>query len=81
MTRTLYACAALILAAGSAEAAGFDCGNFEKNSDGTWHVLRPLQIRGPRGRIDFTPDETYKEGEEKMGLDMAKLLKMNCDKK
>ena len=35
----------------------------------------------PRGRIDFTPDEVYKQGQEKMGLDLAKLLDANCSKK
>ena len=43
--------------------------------------MQALEIRGPRGRIDFTPDETYKVGQEKMGLDLAKLLDANCEKK
>ncbi len=64
-----------------AHAAGFDCSKFSHNDDGSWRVLAPLQIRGPRGRIDYLPDETYKEGNEKMGLDMAKLLNANCAKK
>lgn len=73
----------LILATGlcRAQAAGFDCSKFEHQPDGSWKVVQALEIRGPRGRIDFTPDETYKEGQEKMGLDIAKLLDTNCSKK
>ena len=73
--------ALMLLAAENAKAGGFDCGKFEQQPDGTWKVVEPLQIRGPRGRIDFTPDEIYKEGQEKMGLDLAKLLDANCIKK
>ena len=78
-----YTLAALVLAAalGRAQAAGFDCSKFEHQPDGTWKVVQALEIRGPHGRIDFTPDETYKEGHEKMGLDLAKLLDANCGKK
>ena len=54
---------------------------FERQPDGSWKVLQPLEIRGPGGRIDFTPDEVYKEGQSKMGLDIAKLLDANCVKK
>ena len=71
----------LVAALGSAQAAGFDCSKFEHQPDGSWKVIQALEIRGPRGRIDFTPDETYKEGQEKMGLDLAKLLDANCSKK
>ena len=74
---TLMVAAAL----GSAHAAGFDCSKFEHQADGSWKVVQPLEIRGPHGRIDFTPDEIYKEGQEKMGLDLAKLLDANCSKK
>lgn len=66
---------------GGAGAVGLDCSKFERQPDGTWKVVQALEIRGPRGRIDFTPDETYKEGQEKMGLDLAKLLDANCAKK
>ena len=71
----------LVAALGSAQAAGFDCSKFEHPPDGSWKVIQALEIRGPRGRIDFTPDETYKKGQEKMGLDLAKLLDANCSKK
>lgn len=74
---TFFVAAAL----GGAQAAGFDCSKFEHNPDGSWKVVQALEIRGPRGRIDFTPDEVYKEGQEKMGLDLAKLLDANCLKK
>ena len=52
-----------------------------RNDDGSWHVLQPLQIRSSHGLIDFMPDETYTEGHEKLGLDIAKLLNANCAKK
>ncbi len=65
---------------GQAHAAGFECNKFEHQSDGSWKVVEPLEIRGPHGRIDFTPDEVYREGQEKMGLDLAKLLDANCKK-
>jgi hypothetical protein len=61
--------------------AGFDCSKFARNDDGSWHVVQALEIKGPHGRIDFTPNETYTEGHEKMGLDIAKLLNANCVKK
>ncbi len=79
--RFILATLLVATALGSAQAAGFDCSKFEHQSDGTWKVVQALEIRGPRGRIDFTPDETYKEGQEKMGLDLAKLLDANCAKK
>ena len=62
-------------------AAGFDCSKFEHQDDGSWKVVQALEIRGPHGRIDFTPDEVYKEGQEKLGLDLARLLDANCAKK
>lgn len=65
---------------GPAFAAGFDCSKFARNDDGSWRVIQALEIRGPQGRIDFTPNETYTEGHEKMGLDLAKLLNANCPK-
>ncbi len=68
----------VIAALDSAQAASFDCSKFEHQSDGSWKVIQALEIRGPRGRIDFTPDEIYKEGQDKMGLDLAKLLDANC---
>lgn len=69
-----------VAALSPAHAAGFDCSKFEKNGDGTWRVVQALEIKGPHGRIDFTPNETYKEGEERLGLDLAKLLNANCGK-
>lgn len=63
------------------QAAGFDCSKFEHQPDGSWKVVQALEIRGPHGRVDFTPDEVYKEGQEKLGLDLAKLLDANCAKK
>ena len=68
----------MIAASKAAMGAGFDCSKFEHQPDGSWRVIQALQIRGPRGRIDFTPDEVYKGGQEKMGLDLAKLLDSNC---
>ena len=62
-------------------AAAFQCEKFEKNADGTWVAKEPVQILGPSGRLDFTPGETYREGQTKQGFDMAKLLAANCDKK
>jgi hypothetical protein len=84
MIRIAYvsAFAALAIGAGVSTAqAGFDCSKFARNDDGSWRVLQPLQIRTAHGLIDFTPDETYTEGHEKLGLDMAKLLNANCAKK
>lgn len=79
--RTMLAFMMVAAAFGGAQAAGFDCSKFEHQPDGSWKVVQALEIRGPRGRIDFTPDEVYKEGQEKMGLDLAKLLDANCAKK
>ncbi len=79
--RLIFATLTVAAALSSAQAAGFDCSKFEHQSDGSWKVVQALEIRGPRGRIDFTPDETYKVGQEKMGLDLAKLLDANCEKK
>ena len=79
--RVTVATLIVVAALGSARAAGFDCSKFEHQADGSWKVVQALEIRGPRGRIDFTPDEIYKEGQEKMGLDLAKLLDANCAKK
>ena len=91
MTRTaLIALAAVIglalaglVSAGlvSAWAGGFDCSRFEKNGDGTWGALQATEIGGPGGRVDFTPGEVYRLGQERKGLDIAKLLNANCDKK
>ncbi len=78
-----FALIALGLAAGlsSAAAAGFPCEKFEKNPDGTWAAKEPVEIFGPNGRLDFTPGETYREGQPVNRLDVAKLLTANCDKK
>ena len=70
-----------MLGLASAQAGGFDCGKFQKNDDGSWHALQAVEIFGPNGRLDFTPDETYRVGQPKAGLDMAKLLDANCAKK
>lgn len=81
MIRWVCVAAALFVATGGARAAGFDCARFQKNPDGSWHANQATEIYGPRGRIDFTPGETYRVGQDKLGLDMAKLLDANCDKK
>lgn len=81
MTRTLLIAVCMLAGVAAAQATGFDCGKFQKNDDGTWHAVQAVEIFGPRGRIDFTPDETYKVGQEKQGLDIAKLLDANCAKK
>lgn len=81
MARIIFATLAALVGLSSAHAAGFDCTKFIRNDDGSWRVVQALEIKGPHGRIDFTPDETYTEGHEKMGLDMAKLLNANCVKK
>lgn len=81
MIRTASIAFSMLLGIASAWGAGFDCGKFQKNGDGTWRAVQAVEIYGPRGRIDFTPDETYKVGQEKMGLDIAKLLDANCAKK
>lgn len=73
---------ALALAAGAGPAsAAFQCDKFQKNPDGTWAAKEPVEIFGPNGRLDFVPGETYREGQPKAGLDIAKLLAANCDKK
>ena len=71
----------LLAGLGQAAAADFPCPKFEKNPDGTWAAKEPVEIFGPNGRLDFTPGETYRVGEPKAGLDMAKLLEANCAKK
>ena len=76
--RFTLAAALMTATLGAAQAAGFDCSKFEHLPDGSWKVVQALEIRGPQGRIDFTPDEIYKPGQEKMGLDLAKLLDANC---
>ena len=84
MTRSLQLASIVALAlaasAGTA-AAAFQCEKFQKNPDGSWAAKEPVEIFGPNGRLDFTPGETYREGQTKQGLDMAKLLAANCDKK
>ena len=81
MIRVLGMALALFVGMACAQAAGFDCSRFQKNPDGSWHANQATEIYGPRGRIDFTPGETYKVGQDKLGLDIAKLLDANCDKK
>lgn len=67
---------------GSASAfAGFDCGKWQKNADGSWSAKEPVEIGGRAGRLDYMPGEEYKEGQTKNGLDIAKLLNANCTKK
>lgn len=81
MRRIALTCLFVFATVTGAAAAGFDCSKFVHNDDGSWRVVQALQIRGPHGRIDYTPDEVYREGTEKMGLDIAKLLNANCAKK
>ena len=84
MTRTIHLASivALAFAAGvGPAAAAFHCEKIDKNPDGTWAAKEPVEIFGPNGRLDFTPGETYREGQTKAGFDMAKLLAANCDKK
>ena len=78
-----FALIALVLATGvtRASAAGFPCDKFQKKDDGTWAAKEPVEIFGPNGRLDFTPGETYREGQPRQGLDVAKLLDANCAKK
>jgi hypothetical protein len=81
MTRISLIMLATMVGVISAQAAGFDCSRFKKNDDGTWGAVQATELGGPTGRIDFTPGEIYKEGETRKGLDIAKLLNANCDKK
>ncbi len=86
MTRTALITLAVIAGlssahVSSAQAAGFDCSRFQKNDDGTWGAVQATEIGGPGGRVDFTPGEVYRLGQERKGLDIAKLLNANCDKK
>lgn len=79
MKRLFLAGAVLCGLGASAQAAGFDCSKWEKTGDG-WSAKEPVEIGGQAGRIDYTPGEIYKEGQQKNGLDIAKLLNANCDK-
>ncbi len=81
MIRGICVGVSLLVGLTAAQAAGFDCTRFQKNPDGTWRANQATEIYGPRGRIDFTPGEVYKIGQDKLGLDIAKLLDANCDKK
>ena len=81
MTRAALMLLILMTGLAGAHAAGFQCDKFQKDGDGAWHALEPVEIFGPNGRLDFTPGETYKTGETKQGLDIAKLLEANCAKK
>ena len=71
----------LMLLGATAQAGGFDCSRFKKNDDGTWSAVQATEIGGPTGRIDFTPGEVYKSGEQRKGLDIVKLLDANCNNK
>ena len=73
----------LLIAVGAtrAAAADFPCEKFQKADNGTWAAKQPVEIFGPNGRLDFVPGETYKQGDTKAGLDIAKLLEANCSKK
>ena len=82
MLRVSIIACLIAIGAAPATAGGFPCERFVHNDDGSWRTLEPLTIEGPGGRkIDFTPNETYKVGQDKLGLDMAKLLDSNCVKK
>ena len=63
----------------SAQAA-FDCSKWQKNDDKSWSAKEPVQIGGRAGRLDYVPGESYREGQSKNGLDIAKLLNANCSK-
>ena len=81
MTRYALIGLCLLAGMGPAVAADFPCQKFQKSTDATWAAKEPVEIFGPNGRLDFTPGETYRQGETKAGLDIAKLLDANCAKK
>ena len=66
---------------GQAAATDFPCAKFDKSADGSWAAKEPVEIFGPNGRLDFTPGETYRQGDQKAGFDIAKLLDANCAKR
>ena len=80
MTRMLLA-AALIGFGCTSASAGFDCGKWQKNADGSWSAKEPVSIGGRAGLLEYFPGETYREGQSKNGLDIAKLLEANCASK
>lgn len=73
--------AAALCCLGAAQAyAGFDCSKWVHNEDKSWSAKEPVEIGGQAGRLDYVPGETYRVGEQKNGLDIAKLLDANCVK-
>ncbi len=66
--------------AASAQAGGFDCSKWQHNEDKSWSAKEPVEIGGQAGRLDYVPGEVYRVGEQKNGLDIAKLLDANCVK-
>ena len=79
MKRIILAAALTFVGCASAQ-AGFDCSKWQKGDDGSWSAKEPVEIGGRAGRLDYMPGEVYKEGEQKNGLDIVKLLNANCAK-
>lgn len=79
-TTTLVLAAALSALGAASAQAGFDCSKWQHNEDKSWSAKEPVEIGGRAGRLDYVPGETYRVGEQKNGLDIAKLLDANCAK-
>ena len=47
---------------------------FKKNSDGSYSVVKPVEIQGPNGNINLGPGMSFSRGVEFMGIDIAKIL-------
>lgn len=68
--------AACLTASAQAQNGGIECDAFEKNSDGSWTVIRKTYIPGPNVRVEegsvFSPGGTF------LGDDLAARLSKAC---
>jgi len=54
------------------------CEAFRKNPDGSWTTTKQVTIEGPSGKVVLAPGQTFREGAQFMGLDLASLLNEQC---
>lgn len=48
--------------------------SFQKQPNGMWKCLRPIQIEGPSGSVGLSPGISFSPGIAFMGLDVAAYL-------
>lgn len=77
---TTVAFTALAPLVGLAEGDQAPCGSFQKQTDGTWKVIRPVKIETDKGSGMLSPGTTITAGKQIAGVNIYAALQRSCSK-